>query len=46
MASREICLWINERWYDALNKHLKGETLEEHLENVLDELCNQLPEHE
>lgn len=46
MASREISLWIDERWYDALTKHLKDETLEEHLENVLDELCNQLPEHE
>ena len=46
MASKEISLWIDERWYDALNKHLKDETLEEHLENVLDELCNQLPEHE
>lgn len=46
MASREISLWIDEHWYEALNKHLKNETLEEHLENVLDELCNQLPEHE
>ena len=25
---------------------LKGETLEEHLENVLDEMCNQLPQQE
>ena len=22
MASREINLWIDERWYDALSKHL------------------------
>ena len=31
MNSREISLWIDERWYAALNKHLKAETLEEHL---------------
>ena len=46
MASREINLWIDERWYNALSKHLKDETLEEHLEDVIDEMCNQLPEHE
>ena len=46
MRGREITLWIDERWYDALSKHLKGETLEEHLENILDEMCNQLPQRE
>lgn len=46
MASREINLWIDERWYNALSKHLKDETLEEHLEDVIDEMCNRLPEHE
>lgn len=46
MASREIILWIDEHWYDALSKHLKDETLEEHLEDVLDEMCNQLPQQE
>ena len=46
MPSREISLWIDERWYDALSKHLKDETVEEHLEEVLDQMCNQLPEHE
>lgn len=46
MRGREITLWIDERWYDALSKHLKGETLEEHLEKVLDEMCNQLPQRE
>lgn len=30
----------------AIEKHLNDETLQEHLENVLDELCNQLPERE
>lgn len=42
----DITLWIDRRWKDAIEKHLKGETLQEHLENVLDEMCNQLPEQE
>ena len=42
----DITLWIDRRWRDAIEKHLKGETLQEQLENVLDTLCNQLPEHE
>ena len=42
----EIVLWIDRRWKNAIEKHLKDETLQEHLENVLDELCNQLPEQE
>ena len=46
MSSREVIIWIDKRWYDALSKHLKGETLEEHLENVIDQMCNQLPEQE
>ena len=46
MNSKDITLWIDERWYDALSKHLKDETLEEHLKNVLDEMCNQLPQRE
>ena len=44
MNSREMTIWIDERWYDALSRHLKDETLEEHLESVIDELCNRLPE--
>ena len=39
----EIVLWLDRRWKKAIEKHLKGETLQEHLETVLDELCNQLP---
>ena len=35
----EIVLWIDQRWKNAIEKHLKDETLQEHLENVLDELC-------
>ena len=42
----EIVLWIDRRWKNAIEKYLKDETLQEHLENVLDELCNQLPAHE
>ena len=42
----DIILWIDRRWKDAIEKHLKDETLQEHLEDVLDELCNQLPEQE
>ena len=34
----EIVLWIDQRWKRAIEKHLKGETLQEHLENVLDDL--------
>lgn len=46
MSSREIVLQLDERWYKALNRHLKNETLEEHMEDMLDELCNQLPQRE
>lgn len=42
----EIVLWLDRRWKDAIEKHLKGETLQEHLETVLDALCNQLPQRE
>lgn len=35
----EIVLWLDRRWKNAIEKHLKGETLQEHLETVLDELC-------
>ena len=34
----EIVLWIDRRWKNAIEKHLKDETLQEHLENVLDDL--------
>ena len=47
MAQQEkIVLWIDRRWLNAIEKHLNGETLQEHMEDVLDELCNQLPERE
>lgn len=44
MSSREIALWLDDRWYAAINRQLKDETLEEHLESVIDEPCNRLPE--
>ena len=34
----EIVLWIDQRWKRAIEKHLNDETLQEHLENVLDDL--------
>ena len=46
MIGKEVIIWLDQRWYDALNKHLKDETLEEHLEEVIDQLCNQLPRRE
>ena len=46
MASREIVLWLDERWYDALERQLRGESLQDKLEDYLDELCNQLPSQE
>ena len=42
----KIILRIDRRWKNAIEKHLKDETLQEHLEDVLDALCNQLPEQE
>lgn len=35
MAQQELVLWIDRRWKNAIEKHLNGETLQEHLENVL-----------
>jgi len=43
MSSREIALWIDDRWYDALTRHLKDETVEDKLNDYLDTLVNQLP---
>lgn len=47
MTSREICVWLDERWYDALSRHLKDETVEDKLGDYLDQLINELvPEQE
>lgn len=45
MSSREIALWVDERWYQALSRQLKDETVEDRLNSCLDELIGQLPEH-
>ena len=45
MSSREIALWVDERWYQALSRQLKDETVEDKLNNYLDELISQLPDH-
>lgn len=42
----EIALWIDERWKAALETQLKDESLKQHLQNVLDGMCRQLPEQE
>lgn len=46
MGSREIVLWLDERWDRALRRELQGKTVEEHLGQVLEELCRSLPEYE
>ncbi len=45
MSSREIVLWLDERWYQALSSQLKDETLEEKLNGYLNTLIGQLPSH-
>lgn len=42
MRSKEISLWVDERWYDALSLRLKGETVEDKLNSYLDRLINEL----
>ena len=45
MADRQLELWINERWYDTLEKHFGGEeAVQQKLENMLDGLIDQLPD--
>lgn len=44
MSSREIALWLDERWYEALSCQLKDKTVEDKLNDYLDELVRQLPE--
>lgn len=42
----EIALWIDECWKAALEAQLKDESLKQHLQNVLDGMCRQIPEQE
>ncbi len=44
MSSREISLWIDERWADALEEHLPGHDLQKKMEELLNGLIEQLPE--
>ena len=40
-------MWLDERWYDALDVCLKDETVEDRLGDYLDQLINELvPEQE
>ena len=45
MNSRDITVWLDERWYDALSRQLekKDTTIEDELNAYLDEMLNQLP---
>ncbi len=43
MRSKEISLWLDERWYDALSRQLGDETVEDKLNDYVDQLIGQLP---
>ena len=43
MDSREITLWLDERWYQALSQQLEVEKLEDKLNEYLDNLISLLP---
>lgn len=46
MNSREVVVWLDERWYDALSRQLKKKdtTVEDELNEYLDAMIDQLPE--
>ena len=46
MNSRDITVWLDERWYDALSRQLnkKDTTVEDELDAYLDAMIDQLPE--
>ena len=46
MNSRDITVWLDERWYDALSRQLekKDTTIEDELNAYLDVMIDQLPE--
>ena len=46
MNSRDLTLWLDERWYDALSRQLKKKdtTVEDELNEYLDAMIDQLPE--
>lgn len=43
MSSREITLWLDERWYQALSQQLEVKKLEDKLNEYLDDLISLLP---
>jgi len=43
MADRDITLWLDERWYAALEEHFPG-SVQEQMEELLDERINRLPQ--
>ena len=45
MNSRDITVWLDERWHDVLSRQLnkKDTTIEDELNAYLDEMLNQLP---
>ena len=43
MSSREIALWVDERWYQALSRQLKDEAVEDKLNHPYAEASD--PEH-
>ena len=45
MNSREVSVWLDSRWCDALEKH-KGAPMCDIVNDYLDSLINQLPERE
>lgn len=46
MDSREISVWLDKRWYDALSRNLENGTVENQLDSYLKELIAQLPKEE
>ena len=44
MSSREIALWLDERWYQVLSRQWESETVEDKLNDYLNQLIDQLPE--
>ncbi len=48
MSKRQITLWLDERWYDALSHQLKNRdtTVEDALDEFLDSMIDQLPKRE
>ena len=44
MASREVILWLDERWYKALSQQLGEDAVEARLNQYMEQLIQQLPQ--